>query len=468
MIQYIINIVVIQVANFKMEDFNKEMLTKRPRIDPGQMLRREIKDLNTTLVRNDRDGTQSMDSIAENIKRILDILSEITKNKLDIQTEGLYREAIHDLLSVGPLTRTEIPLDVLNQLISVGFEINCTDTNGYMCLDIAAERHHYNAIRLLVKHGARSNIANQDMSRYMQPPVTSLAKQNEVPLDLFDLLATPEDLNNNYYCSASPFLLLPLHTAVSHGHIQTALHLIKLGASVDQLDRLCKLPIEYLVEKQSDLLNNELFMSLLPQKAHGVPILKTILMLQGHRRPDKDNAYLVEMLHQLLQRLHFNEPLRVEFKTVSSHQCRHVPVSLPFKFSLHMAINNVEVCTSRRYNSSPMFLAMYLGSLILVKLQTDFISTPREIVDRFKQSAAKKMLTNVHPIDCVWRCYRQQCHVKSLLRLCILCTRSSMSSLDDANFMSLPVPLYIRKLLTYRDIAEEIFEEWCHGPTISS
>ena len=128
----------------KMDDFNTEMLTKQPRTDTGQMLRTEIKDLNEALVRI--DSRQSMDGITKNIKRILNILKEISDRNLDIKTDNFYREPIHNLLSVGPLTRTEIPLNVLNQLISVGFEMNCTDANGYMCLDIAIKKHHYNAI----------------------------------------------------------------------------------------------------------------------------------------------------------------------------------------------------------------------------------------------------------------------------------------------------------------------------------
>ena len=442
-----------------MEDFNTEMLTKRLRIDGREMLRTEIMDLKKTLVRVDKDNKQSMDGITKNIKRISNILKTIPDKRLDIQTDNLYEEAILDLLSVGPLTRTEIPLDVLNQLISVGFDVNCSDANGYMCLDIAVEKHHYNAIRLLVKHGARSN---SDNDRSVIPPVTSLAGQHKVPLDLFDLLATPENLNN---LSTSGHKSLPLHIAVSLGHIQTALHLIKLGASVDQQDEFLQLPIEHLVDKQSSLLNSELFMSLLPQKGHGVPILNTIFRLQGYERPDKGNACLLEMFHQLLQRLRFNEPLRVQFQTYS-----HLGFQSTSFFYLRILINNVPFYTLHRcYNNRSLkFLAMYLCSLILVKLQVDFTSTQREIDNKFKQSATEKELSYVHAINCVWRNYHQSSRVKSLLRLCILCTRSSMSSLDDASFMSLPVPPLICELLTYRDIAEEIFEEWCHGPTTPS
>ena len=441
-----------------MQDFNKEMLTKRPRIDPGHMLRREIKDLKETLVRIDKDSTLPMFGIAKNIERILYILKTISDKKLDIHTDSLYRDSIHDFLSVGPLTRTEIPLDVLNQLISVRFEINCIDSMSYTCLDIAVNKHHYNAIRLLVKHGARSN---SDNCKSLIPPVTSLAGQHKVPLDLFDLLATPENLNK---MSKSGHESLPLHSAVSHGHIQTALHLIKLGASVDQQDGVLMIPIEYFVHDNYYQLSNGVFMSFLPQKAHGVSILNIMFGFQGYGRQDKDNTCLLEMSHHLLQRLRFSEPLRVKFKrSLYTHPCVH---STPISF-LCMVINNVEFCPPL-YNSSMEPLAMYLCSLILVKLQVDLIATPREIDDQFKQSATEKELSYVHGIDGVWRSYHQQSHVKSLLRLCILCTRSSMSSLDDASFMSLPVPPLIRKLLTYRDIAEEIFEEWCHGPTISS
>ena len=197
-----------------------------------------------------------------------------------------------------------------------------------------------------------------------------------------------------------------------------------------------------------------------------MPILKTIFGLQCYERLDNNNALLLEISHYLLQRLCFNEPLRVEFKTPYSHPYHHSASS----FFFYMMINNVKFYTLDSYlsNRSLRLRAIYLCSLIPVKLQIHFISTSIEIDDKFKQSATEKELSYVHAINCVWRNYHQQSRVKSLLRLCILCTRSSMSSLDDASFMSLPVPPLIRKLLTYRDIAEEIFEEWCHGPTTPS
>ena len=96
----------------------------------------------------------------------------------------------------------------------------------------------------------------------MKPPVISLVVQHKVPLDLFDLLATSENLNN---LSTSGYASLPLHISAACGRIQTALHLIKLGAIVDQQDGMLKLPIEHLVGRQPDLLNRELLMSFRPQ-----------------------------------------------------------------------------------------------------------------------------------------------------------------------------------------------------------
>ena len=131
-----------------MEDTYEEIFTKR--------VENEITNLKEALIRIDEDSTQSEDNITENIKRISDVLQEIADREMDIK-HSLFITPIHDLLAVGPLIRKEIPLVVLNKLISAGFEINCCDSVGRTCLKIAAEKHHYNVIRLLIKHGARSN-----------------------------------------------------------------------------------------------------------------------------------------------------------------------------------------------------------------------------------------------------------------------------------------------------------------------
>ena len=91
-----------------------------------------------------------MDSISPITENIADTLQQDTDHVLCTLPTG-YKNPIHDLLAVGPLTRTEIPLDVVNMLITAGFDVDCTDPNyGHPCLKIAIEMHHYNAIRLLM------------------------------------------------------------------------------------------------------------------------------------------------------------------------------------------------------------------------------------------------------------------------------------------------------------------------------
>ena len=227
-------------------------------------LDKEMGDLKEALVEIDR-GKLPVESIRGNTKRILDVLQEISEKKRDnpnFASHYVNNETIHNLLCVGPLIRTEIPLDVLNQLIALGFNVSWSLKHKETCLDIAMRNRHYNAVRLFIKNGTK-NVSNFHQNEI--PLITRLASQPGVPLDLFDLLATPENLNG--YCYLNH---LPLHEAVSHGHAATALHLIKLGASMDQKDTDFRLPIEYFTVNCSEQFNNKLFMRLLPLKAHGV------------------------------------------------------------------------------------------------------------------------------------------------------------------------------------------------------
>ena len=414
----------------RMEDTHKRLPTKRED-DIVIILRREITGLKKALVKIDKDinSMPSLDSITKNIKRILDILQELSDNQ-HIPRKYLYIGApILDLLSIGPLTRTEVPLVVLDQLISVGFDVNSYTFSGKTCLDIAIEKHHYDAIRLLVKHG---ELVSE------KPPLVSLASQRSVPLDLFDLFVTPQNLND---CGTSRYL--PLHTAASCGLTGAALHLIKLGASVNQRDGYQKLPTEYFVEKCAHNVDIKLYRKLLPIQFHVADTLRLTCKTLSNEMLDKENPLMFEMFHQLLQRLHFGEPLKVQI----TYQ--------------HIAINDVIIdkCQS---------MHLYLYSLILVELQIYSVSVPDQIVDTLPQSMTVTTLNYAQATDELWRNYNKEYHVKSLLRLCILCTRNSMHNLDDESFLSLPIPPYIRKLLTYRDVSERIFERWCCGLAVSS
>ena len=165
--------------------------------------------------------------------------------------------------------------------------------------------------------------------------------------------------------------------------------------------------------------------------------------------------HMSDILHQLLQRLCINKVLNVVILQMASGNPAYFTLSgFPLgrrPYSIH------------QHNAKPI----YLCSLIVVELEFSVILKPKEVA---------KYLT--HVTKCIekkyaraflrlWRKYHQQCLVKSLLRLCILQTRSSMNNLDDKSLLSLPVPPRIRRLLTYQDIADVMYEHWSHGPTFS-
>ena len=415
-------------------------------------LEREITNFKTTLVSIDGDKTKSMDSISEYNKRISDVLTEISNNNFDPEN-FFYNTAITDVLSVGPLKRTEIPLSILHMLIAAGFGVNNYQFLKHQaCLDLAVENHHYSAVRFLLKHGGWScNDIIKGRARgylgsdsFLKPVIVSLASHPNVPLDLFDVLVTPHSLND---CSQCKYL--SLHEAVFKGCTKNAQHLIKLGASVDQQDGFSILPIEYYLEKHTEESKDELFSILLPKRAHGVdtfrPICKIMTLEIG---PE----ILLEMLHQLLQRLHFKESLSVQI-TRNDFRPNYMTINevvvTPGSESFY-TVSNLASTRGR------VHFCKYLCSLILIELKFDMFSTPSTIADKLSRSTDEAY---VRATDDVWRKFHQQCRVKMLLRLCILCIRNSMCSLDDESFLSLPVPPRIRRLLTYRYVAEVVYEE---------
>ena len=424
-----------------MED--RRLLTKGADDARLKILRREITDLKKTLRKIDKNinNLHSVDSIREEIKKILGTVQEMSDKKQPLHHHYQYCEdPILDLLSVGPLSRTEVPLVVLNQLISMGFDVNSCNFLNKTCLDVAIEKHHYDAIRLLVKHGAKTVKSFSIWS--VKPPFVSLASQPNVPLDLFDMLATLQNLND---CSGCPYL--PLHTAVSCGHTAAALHLINLGASVNQLDGYQKLPIEYFVEKCTNYYDIKLFIRLLPLRFSDAHIpLRLICKTLCNERLHMEDTFKFEMFQQLVQRLHFGEQLKVQINDkdiaingVIIDECHSLP-------SVH-----VDICT-----------------LILAVFHIDLASTPNQIDGTLPSSVTEGTLNYEQATDDLWKNYHNERSMASLQRLCILCTRNSMHNLDDENFLSLPIPPLMRILLTYRDLSGSIFDQWRQGLTVSS
>ena len=420
-----------------MEDLHHKLNREELMREVDRRVITEIVGLKEALIRTDMDETQSLDDITEYSKRISDVLQTISDHTLDVQNfSKQYKSPILELLSAGPLIRTEVPINTLVKLISVGYHVNECSSHYGTCLDVAVKNQHYNAIKLLLQHGAKS------YDDFVQPPIVVLAAQSNAPFDLFDLLATPGNLNDSSQC-----YYLPLHKAVCCGNTKIALHLIKLGASVNQRDGLKRLPVDYIMKLCTDQFNSELFFALLPSRGHGEDILKPISTLFSlTEKPDKTSTHLFEMLHQLLQRLHFDGPVNVKIT------CQG--------FNKRISVNGVVIVSMTVFRSIKL-LHVYLCSLLLVALEFDLTSVPNRIEKSLPSNVGTEELTYACVVDDVFEDYRKQGRVKCLLRLCILQIRSCMTSLDDDSFLRLPVPPYIRGLLTYRDVAEKIFVEWC-------
>ena len=198
----------------------------------------EIKSLGDAICVLDNDETKCVDILIKHVERIQ---KAIPPKTVSMQ----YPKPIHRILSIRPLKRIEIPLDVLDILVSSGFAVNeyynndgvsypdrrHTTNKKFTCLHLALRNHHYNAARWLVKHDADCNKRSYEELPYSfmhkNPyisPMTMLACQRNAPLDLFTEIKTTRNLNN---------INNPLHVAVQFGHIDIALHLMELGADVN-------------------------------------------------------------------------------------------------------------------------------------------------------------------------------------------------------------------------------------------
>ena len=215
--------------------------------------------------------------------------------------------------------------------------------------------------------------------------------------------------------------------------------------------------------------NYDLFMALLPARPQVINILALIiLILRKLKCSNKSN----EILHQLIQRLDvwdIVKPLVVLIRW----QTHLIPHRSYFLMIRDRSIGSTVFlseptdwmddyrCSSGRqvYFHEPR--TVYLCSLLLVELRVDMIPNTSDIAPLYHGKTSPHLdLDYALLIDDIWRTYREQDSVRSFLRLCILSIRHAMSSLDDQSFLSLPVPPYIRTLLTYRDVSEKFCEEW--------
>ena len=347
-------------------------------------------------------------------------------------------EEFRDIYCPYPLSRllyddeldhqTKIPLDIFKQfmelLVTAGFDIN-GGFEGNQCLYAAIDSSHYDAVRWLVECGADCNVTYGD-----DTPISYIASDVNVPLDLFDLLKTSENLNDGTDRN------LPLHEALYEGHISSALYLISLGAEVDKTDGHHKcLPIMRYIQSAGRFnkpfkFHEELFIKLIPPHCMDIA---TIMCEIFQTNVSKKLGYDVmsNMVYPLLQRL--------------------------------VIVNNVDV-PQRLYEANRFHLedqdecrVLYLNSLLALLLDLDVTEMPdiEEIETSIREETQRQALVGI------WKAYHQR-HgsVKSLFKLCINCIRKSMSSLDDSSFQSLPVPSKLRNSLMLCDVAEVVCEAW--------
>ena len=226
-------------------------------------------------------------------------------------------------------------------MITAGFDMNSMD-NGKdyraTCLLRAIEHHQYNVVRLFLSHQAKCQkcISGQQPLNYSVDiiPIDLLASQQNVPLVLFNMLATPHDLTK------------ALYTAVREGNAETTLYLLKLGANVYKAYNYSERPIKCFLAGYSLSsprcieFNAELFMRLLPKRAPGLNFLKYICEILRFQCSQK-HSVPSEVLHSFIQRLDFLQPMSVCFKRVYIYPYNYIQLCIMMK--LLYAIQNFVV-----------------------------------------------------------------------------------------------------------------------------
>ena len=369
----------------------------------------EIYKLMKTLLKLDTDDIDPTVYFADHALRIRNSLPSIPVK----QTKQVIAP-IHRLLKVGPLGKIEIPLDVLEMLTSAGFDVN-SRYNGERCLHISIVSQHYKAVRWLVEHGAEFDNKNRGSDN----PMAVLATRTNVPLDLFDLLNSPENLNVKYF--------LPLHNALACRHTEYALHLIQLGAKIDVNDGYDKKPIDHYIDVYRDEFHEELFLKLIQ--------LHSFILVCEISDIVKDKRHTFEVISQMVMYL-------LQYLIIP------VPDEMPG--------DGIRKYVAE-FHEEKEVEEVYMDSVIVLLLDMDTVTNH----DIAHIRSAMPDETCKQSLEDIWNAYNHR-HgsVKSLATLCIHSVRNSMNSLDKNNFYSLPVPSRIRDLLMLRNVASILCEAW--------
>ena len=235
-----------------------------------------------------------------------------------------------------------------------------------------------------------------------------------------------------------------------HGHSESALHLIQIGAEIKQTKAYVTdtLPTELYISNYSRDYNAELFTLLIP--VYGRELLHIVNLLLGRNNQLTNSEVMSKMFQQLLQRLIFDWPISLTIEIRNEDD-----------FSVDIQINQNDIYQSRWYSLKET----YLWSLLLSHLDCNMTSTQEATGARMHNPMAnEKCLAHVQAIDDLWKKCRSRSSVHSLLRLIIQQVRQSMNNLSDSSFLTLPVPSSICKMLMYQDITDVVCEAWLLWP----
>ena len=132
----------------------------------------------------------------------------------------------------------------------------------------------------------------------------------------------------------------------------------------------------------------------------------------------------------------------------------------------HINTGNISLGKQIQHQHGDHDRVFYLYSLLVLLLDLhvaqmpDIAKVTSYMTRSMTEASCKQAVVDI------WMAYDQR-HgkVKSLFKLCIQCTKKSMSNLDDDSFQSLePLPSKIRNLLMLRDVAEVICKAWVLWP----
>ena len=357
----------------------------------------EISKLKETLLKLDTDDTDPTDYFVAHLQRIQGSIASVPVLQ--------YVAPIHQLLRVGPLKRIAIPLDILALLTSAGFNVNF-QRHRATCLDLGIAYNHFKAAKWLVEHDANYESISTIYSMLERKP--------NVPLDLFDLLMTPENLNRKVYCP-------PLHQALQDHHTDYALQLMQLGAKIDLNNQRFNIPLDYYFDTYQDHFHEELFLKLIP------PDCKILVCAVNTIVNDK--RYKFEVMSEMVRYL-------LQYLTISKRD----------EISFGREYTVLKVSPEELYMDSVMALLLDMNTFYKPNIE-EMMPMPNE--------SCKQALEDI------WNAHNHRHRkVKFLVTLCIHSVRNSMSSLDKNSFHSLPVPSRIRNLLMLRNVAGILCEAW--------